>query len=196
MRGIPQDALVFLYMARLTRDKGALLMAEGFSRLARAGVIDSHLLIVGPDEEGLRPRIAEICAGCRDRVHMLDYTRAPERLMSAADIFCMPSYREGFGTVFINAAAAGIPAIASRIYGSQEAVLDGITGLLHEAGNADDLAEKMRILGCNPTLRSTLGSNALVRVERDFSESAVTDAVLDFCATAIASRAPASQHFI
>ena len=50
--------------------------------------------------------------------------------MAAADVFCLPSYREGFGSVVIEAAAAGLPAIGSRIYGIIDAIEDGVTGLL------------------------------------------------------------------
>jgi glycosyltransferase involved in cell wall biosynthesis len=177
---IPAHALVFLYMARLTRDKGALLMAEGFARFARDNECDAHLMVVGPDEENLRPRIAQICGQNINRVHFVDYTRVPEQFMAAADIFCLPSYREGFGSVLINAAATGIPAIASRIYGSEEAIQENVTGLLHEAGNAEELSEKMQMLADDPLLRARLGRNGQVRARRDFSEASVTAALLEF----------------
>ena len=177
--GIADDRLVFLAMARLTRDKGALVMAEGFARFdQRCGNAD--LIIVGPDEEGLRPRMRELLGDALPRVHFEDYTLMPEEFMAAADIFCLPSYREGFGTVLINAAAVGIPAIASRIYGSEEAIQENVTGLLHAAGDAEGLAQLMVRLARDPALREQLGQNALLRARRDFSEQTVTAAVLAF----------------
>lgn len=181
---IAESALVFLFMARLTRDKGALAMAEGFARFSRDGGV-ANLIVVGPDEEGLRPRMREILGESVERVHFAEYTQVPEEFMAAADIFCLPSYREGFGTVLINAAAVGIPAIASRIYGSEEAIQDNVTGLLHEAGNADELAQTMRRLAQDPGLRAQLGQQAQVRARRDFSEAFVTAAVLAFYATLV-----------
>jgi glycosyltransferase involved in cell wall biosynthesis len=177
--GIPIDALVFLFMARLTRDKGAIVMAHGFASFIESGE-DAHLIVVGPDEEGLRPAMQQILHGIHERVHFEDYTLVPEEFMAAADVFCLPSYREGFGTVLINAAATGIPAIASRIYGSEEAVQEGVTGLLHEAGNSQDLAEKMRVLAHDKELRAEYGAKGQERARRDFSEQAVTAAVLEF----------------
>lgn len=177
--GIPINEIVFLFMARLTRDKGALVMAEAFSRFVNQGG-DGYLIIVGPDEEELSQMMNELLGDSLSRVRFEDYTKCPERFMAAADVFCLPSYREGFGTVLINAAAVGIPAIASRIYGSEEAIQENVTGLLIEAGNSIELAEKMLLLSKNSDLRSDLGTKARQRVEEFFSESTVTDAVLEF----------------
>jgi len=176
---IPETSLVFLYMARLTRDKGALVMAEAFSRFSENDSL-AHLFIVSPDEEGLRPLIYEMCHKCIDRIHFVDFTSLPEEYMASADIFCLPSYREGFGTVLINAAAVGIPAIASRIYGSVDAIVEGVTGLLHEAGNVNELICKMKQLSSDTALREKIGENARLRVISDFSEEVVTAAVIAF----------------
>ena len=188
---IAEQALLFLYMSRLTRDKGALVMAEGFRRFCEAGDSTSHLIVVGPDEEGLRPRIAEICSSCRERLHFADYTEVPEDYMAAADVLCLPSYREGFGSVLIDAAAVGIPAIASRIYGSEEAIQENVTGLLHAAGDHEQLAQCMGRLAADAQLRSQLGRNARERAERCFSEDLVTGAVLQFYAEILAPPAVA-----
>jgi glycosyltransferase involved in cell wall biosynthesis len=178
--GLSAQAMVFLYMARITQDKGALLMAEGFARYSATVQSDAHLLVVGPDEEGLIPSMRRICVSCIERVHFLGYTSVPEQFIAASDILCLPSYREGFGTVLINAAAVGIPAIAARIYGSEDAVIDGVTGLLHRAGDADDLVRCMTELACNAQLRARMGLQARERACRDFSQEVVTAAVVDF----------------
>ena len=177
--GIPINELVFLFMARLTRDKGALVMVEAFSRFVDQGG-EGHLVIVGPDEEKVSQMMIELLGDSLSRVRFEGYTKCPEKFMAAADVFCLPSYREGFGTVLINAAAVGIPAIASRIYGSEEAIQENVTGLLIEAGNSLELAEKMLLLAENADLRSELGTKARQRAEDVFSESTVTGAVLEF----------------
>jgi glycosyltransferase involved in cell wall biosynthesis len=154
-------------------------MAEAFSRFVDQGG-EGHLVIVGPDEEKVSQMMIELLGDSLSRVRFEDYTKCPEKFMAAADVFCLPSYREGFGTVLINAAAVGIPAIASRIYGSEEAIQENVTGLLIEAGNSLELAEKMLLLAENADLRSALGTKARQRAEDVFSESTVTGAVLEF----------------
>jgi glycosyltransferase involved in cell wall biosynthesis len=179
---IPEEALVFVFMARLTRDKGALVMAAGFAALSEAVDPDAYLIVIGPDEEDLIPEMRRICAPYLPRVRFEGKTSVPEEYLASADVVCLPSYREGFGTVLIDAAAAAVPAIASRIYGSEEAVLDGVTGLLHAPGDAEDLALKMTQLYRDPALRARLGNAARRRVESEFSEGLVTSAVLKFYA--------------
>src|SRR5262249_37434767 len=83
------------------------------------------------------------------------------------------------GTVIIEAAAAGLPAVASRIYGVVDAVVDGKTGLLHEPADVDGLAGQLERLISDPELRRSLGAEGRARAVRDFSQGTITSAVLD-----------------
>lgn len=177
--GIPAEATLFLYVGRLKRDKGLLDFAAAFSRHA-ARHPDSWWLIVGPDEETLAPAILAHCAAVADRVRVLGYTDAPQRYMAAADALCLPSYREGFGTVILEAASCGIPSIASRIFGITDAVVEGDTGLLHGAGNVREIAGLLDGLAGDRPLRERMGQAARQRVLRDFSAEVVTGELLAF----------------
>jgi glycosyltransferase involved in cell wall biosynthesis len=95
-------------------------------------------------------------------------------------VFCLPSHREGFGSVLIEAAAAGVPAIASRIYGITDAVEDGVTGILHSVNSAPELADAMLLLASDGELRRRMGSAARARAMEKFSEARVTRAFADF----------------
>jgi len=176
---IPLDAFVVLYMSRLTRDKGAIVMAEAFGAYG-ADNRGAHLVVVGPDEEMLRPRMRHLCERCIDRVHFVDLVHVPEEYMAGADVFCLPSYREGFGTALINAAAVGIPAIASRIYGSIDAVAEGSTGLLFEPGDVAALVGLLSRLAGDPEMRTAMGARARDRVVKEFSEELLTASLLAF----------------
>jgi glycosyltransferase involved in cell wall biosynthesis len=176
---LPEDAVVFLFLGRCTFDKGLTDLAKAFEAFCEERD-DGYLMVVGPDEEEVFPAMLAMCPRAAGRVRRLNHTDAPERVMAAADVFCLPSYREGFGAVVIEAAAVGIPSIGSRIYGIIDAIQDGQTGLLHKPREPHDLLEKMKALACDATLRHAMGARARVRAMRDFSSEAVTCALLEF----------------
>lgn len=140
--GIAQDAQVILFVGRLNRDKGMLDLATAFETIAVQHT-NVEFLLVGAEEDVPFVRIQEICHAGRNRLHHVNFTSTPECYMVAADIFCLPSYREGFNMAIIEAAACGVPAVASRIYGIADAVADGKTGLLFPAGDVAALAQAL-----------------------------------------------------
>ena len=200
---IPETSVVILFVGRLTRDKGVLDFAKAFAALAacpeRASASrgaehgDLHAVVVGPDEQGLRSAMTRACASQSGRLHFLDYTNVPEAIMAASDVLCLPSYREGFGNVVIEAAAVGLPAVASRIYGLVDAVADERTGLLHEPGDIADLTVCLRRVAGDLSLRHALGSAARDRVARDFAPSLITSGLLDLYARLAADSSDESQ---
>ncbi|PIO89056.1 MAG: glycosyltransferase family 1 protein [Zetaproteobacteria bacterium CG06_land_8_20_14_3_00_59_53] len=171
---VPQDC-VFLFLGRLNPDKGVLDLAQAFTRLPEG----CHLLFVGPDEAGMQARIEEM-AGAHARMHFVAYTDNPQQYMAAADVFCLPSYREGFGSVIIEAAACGIPAIGSHIYGVSDAIEEGRSGLLFPPRDIGALADCMFRLFADVSLRSVMGEYARERASRDFSSARVTQAWLEY----------------
>ncbi|MDW5443945.1 glycosyltransferase [Polaromonas sp. SM01] len=176
---IPENDVVFLFVGRLTRDKGLLDLAQAFTSVATVNE-HVHLMVVGPDEEGLGREVARLAEAVSGRVHMVGFTGEPERYMRAADILCLPSYREGFGSVIIEAAAVGLPAIASRIYGVTDAVEEGVTGILHRPAVIPEIADAMALLALSREVRLTMGEAARTRVAEKYSEERVVSAFADF----------------
>jgi lipopolysaccharide/colanic/teichoic acid biosynthesis glycosyltransferase len=174
---IPSDGVVMSFIGRLNADKGVLDLAAAFKAIADER-LDAHLLIVGPDETALRPRIVAACGRHIDRVRFLEFTNRPEDAMAAADILCLPSYREGFGSVIIEAAACGLPTVASRIYGIVDAVEAERTGLLHAPGDVGELTRQLRRLVTDAELRRALGAAARERALAQFSVERLTTAQL------------------
>jgi len=172
---VPPDAVVFLYLGRLSNDKGLLDLARAFAEVPGA-----HLALVGPDEEGLTKVIRAACGTQAAMLRFVGYTDHPQSYMAAADVFVLPSYREGFGSTVIEAAACGLPAIASRIYGLTDAVVDGVTGFLVAPRDPAALAQRMRELAGDAGLRQRLGVAARERALRDFSQAALTRATLEY----------------
>lgn len=177
--GTDADACVFLFVGRLAKDKGMFDLIRSFLELS-ARVRDIELWVVGPDEEGLLQTLQKLAEGCGAPIRWLGATTTPEQYMVAADVLLLPSYREGFGSVIIEGAACGIPAIAYRIDGVIDAIVDGSSGLLVEVGQPEAFAAAMKRLALDKELRLLLGKQAQDRAVRDFSSEKVTDAWLEF----------------
>jgi len=177
---IGRNAVVFLFLGRLNKDKGLMDLSQAFKTTAQYNE-NVHLLVVGPDEDGLEFEFSELARYFPGRVHrVVGFTDCPENYMSAADVFCLPSYREGFGMVIIEAGAIGLPAIASRIYGITDAVVDGKTGILHQPTSDKEISEAMLFLAKNDKLRHRMGAAARDRAINKFSEEQVSQALLGF----------------
>jgi glycosyltransferase involved in cell wall biosynthesis len=104
----------------------------------------------------------------------VSFTSKPEQFMAAADIFCLPSFREGFGVTIIEAAACGLPAVATRIYGITDAIQLGKTGLLVTPGDVTSLTHALSALINDNGLRETMGSAARERAFELFSSEMIT----------------------
>lgn len=177
--GIGASDISFIYVGRLNRDKGLTDLLQAFEQVAELQP-RVHLLLVGPDEHNYDKYLASLNVTLRQKIHRIEFALRPERYMAACDVFCFPSYREGFGTVLIEAAAVGLPAVASRIYGITDAVVEGETGILHEPGDVPGIVQAMVEMKQNRTLRLRLGAAARTRVIRDFSQGRLTSAFLDY----------------
>ena len=177
--GIPSDSLVILFLGRINRDKGVLDLAYAFNAIA-AKEKKIWFLCVGPDEENLVPIIKRICESCLHRTVFRGHTKKPEAMMNASDIFCLPSYREGFPTVIQEAAACGIPSVATRIYGLQGSILNGDTGLLFEPGNIPDMCDALLKLCKNELLRAKMAAAAYSRALKLFQRDTITTELLNF----------------
>lgn len=175
--GIPDGAVVFLFVGRLNRDKGVEDLAGAFAKLNDP---TAYLLVVGPDEGGMRGAMLGQLGSAGERCRFVGFTDRPEDYMAAGDVFCLPSYREGFGMVVIEAAAVGLPAVASRIYGVTDAVEEGVTGMLHRPGNVDDIARALEAMLLDSPRRVAMGAVARERALRLFSQRRVTGAWLDY----------------
>jgi glycosyltransferase involved in cell wall biosynthesis len=103
--------------------------------------------------------------------------------MACADIFCLPSYREGFGSVVIEAAAIGLPSIASRIYGLIDAVEHEVTGILHPPKDINAIKLALLRLTQDKNLRERMSSRAIVRTKEQFSTNMVVSEMLKYYQT-------------
>lgn len=183
--GIPLDAALVLFLGRLNIDKGLREMAEAMLVLDQR-FPSLHWLVVGPDEGGMVEHIRTVAGQLGERLHFQGFTREPEAYMAAADIFCLPSYREGFGSSVLEAAAAGVPSVATRIYGLTDAVEDGISGLLVPPAIVPELANALQGLLDDGELRAAMAEAARVRALQRFSRERIVEGLGAFYARVFA----------
>jgi len=173
------EQTVILFLGRLNRDKGMPELAAAFADIA-ANHFDVMLVLVGAEENVPFAQIQEICGKHSTQLRRVGFTPNPERYMAAADIFCLPSHREGFGQVIIEAGASGVPAVASRIYGVTDAIEEGKTGLLFPAGDATALKQALLELIINKDMRQQMGKAARLRALELFPSNRITEGMLAF----------------
>lgn len=179
--GIAPHATVLLFLGRLNRDKGMPVLAEAFAEILKKQP-ETVLVLVGAEEDFPYSKIQMICGGDCKQLRRVSFTPYPEHYMAAADIFCLPSYREGFGQVIIEAAATGVPTVASRIYGITDAVDEGNTGLLFPAGDVAALTSSLLTLIEDVALRTQMGTEAKNRALALFSSQKISQDLQNFYA--------------
>lgn len=176
---IPADALVIGYVGRIVRDKGIQELAQAWATL-REEVPNLHLLIVG-DFEAEAPVPPEVQETLKNdpRVHLTGFVSDMPVVYTAMDVLALPSYREGFANVLLEAAAMALPVVSTKVQGCIDAVLDGVTGTLVPARNADALCCAIRQYLVSPELRKTHGQAARERALKDFQPEPIWRAVYE-----------------
>jgi glycosyltransferase involved in cell wall biosynthesis len=174
---IKDDFVIFLFVGRLKKEKGIFELVKAFKNVSEK-CDNVALLVVGPDEEGIKQKLISCLATCKELARFVDFTKTPEKYMSASDIFVLPSYREGFGSVIIEAASCGLPSIGSNIYGLSDAIKAGETGLLVPDKSSKLLEKAMLKLANNDKFRKEMGLSARSRATCYFSQDNITLKIL------------------
>ena len=177
--GIPDEATIALFVGRMQPEKGIRELCAAFLAAAKS-CPNLHLMLVGPDEAGMKKYIQAELAAISKNLHWIGLTDRPEEYMAASDFLVIPSYREGFGSVVIEAAACGIPSIGTNIYGLSDAIIDGETGSVIPVGNAKALEDAILRLSTDAVKRMRMGERALTRVLTHFRQDMLVEALLKY----------------
>ncbi len=175
--GAAPDDVVVGTVGRLVAEKGYPELFEA-ARSLGPGVV---LAVVGPDDPEKSDRLpaALIEAAAADGVRFLGMRDDVDRLYSAFDVFVLPSHREGFPRVAMEAAAMGLPVVATDIRGCRQVVDDGVTGMLVPVDDPVALARALRAVAADGDLRARMGAAGRAKARAEFDERDVVRTVLD-----------------
>jgi glycosyltransferase involved in cell wall biosynthesis len=176
--GFPAGCPLVLMLGRVVREKGYAELVDAWASIVR-DFPNARLLCVGPSLESdrrnflpaARRRVARL--GLQHAVAFAGMREDVPRLLRAADLFVLPSWREGLPRSIIEAMACALPVVATRIRGSREAVVDGETGRLVPARDPVALAGAILELLADENLRASMGRAGRRLAEARFDERAV-----------------------
>lgn len=170
--GLDPSAPVVGFVGRLTEDKGLKVLAEARALLHERG-IDHQLLVVGGiDGRGGDTFVSTIMTTGRP-AFVTGRVTDPAIYYQLMDVLCLPTLREGFPNVVLEAAAAGIPAVTTDATGAIDSVVDGQTGFIAHMGSAEQIADLLEKLISSESLRVSLGEKAKARATEFYSRESV-----------------------
>ena len=170
--GLVNDVPVIGFVGRLTPDKGLAVLAEARQILTRREV-DHQLLIVGGIDKGEDGSLLTTITSAGREAAFTGHVADPRPYYRLMDVLCLPTFREGFPNVVLEAAASGIPTVTTDATGAIDSVVDGTTGIVVHVGSADCLASAFEVLLPQKPLRESMGAAALRHVTANFSRADV-----------------------
>ncbi len=181
IHGLGEEDVVFAFAGRLMKDKGTVELIDAFVRVA-----ESHpavaLVVAGSAEGTDLPHKTLRILSNHSKIKYTGWLEDTAELYAAMDVLVLPTYREGFPTVCLEASAAGHPVITTHATGARDAVLDGETGMLVPVADAAALAEAMARLACDADLRLAMGRGGREFVRQHFSHDVVWSNIRSFLA--------------
>jgi glycosyltransferase involved in cell wall biosynthesis len=191
--GVPDGAPLFGIVGRVGLGKGHEHFAEAALRLLRGG-LDAHFVVVGDplfDEDAWRAdtlhRLVKD-AGRDDRVRFVGYRRDVPAVMRGLDVLVLASDAEPCGRVLFEAMASGTAIVATASGGTPEIVRDGVEALLVPPRDPAALAEAMRTLAADSSLRARVGAAGIARVTAHFTIERYVERMLAVYDDALAGR--------
>lgn len=175
---ISEKAKVFVFIGRVTRDKGINELFSATKKLFEE-YRDAYLLMVGSNENsGSVDQELYDWSVNEKRVIYCGFTNEVEKYLSASDVYVLPSYREGFGSAVIEAESMAVPVIITNIPGPTDAMQKDVTGLVVEKGNSESLKCAMKELYQNSCLNEKMGSEAYKFATSGFEQLALFEKIL------------------
>jgi glycosyltransferase involved in cell wall biosynthesis len=181
---LPEKALLLAAVGRMAYDKGFDILLQAAERILPTAR-SLHIMLVGGDEDlkfGQQLRDQAHALPDADHIHFLGFRHDVRQILAEADIFALPSRREGHPYVLLEAMASECAIVAAKCPGVEDTVVDGSDGLLFEIGDSSALAEAVLRIASDDTLRHALASAARERVKRQFQARATAQRMMQIYA--------------
>lgn len=179
--GLPPSVPVIGFVGRLTRDKGIPELLDAFD-LILASVPDSHLLLVGWYDRAEDALSADLKTRIEShpRIHFTGYVADTAPWYRVMDLLVLPTWREGFPNVVLEAGASGLPVVTTLATGSRDSVIPEVTGVLIPPGYPEAIAEAVLSL-LNDTERChKMGRAARAWIIENYSNARVLGLTVDY----------------
>ena len=171
---INKDDFVYTYIARKTKDKGAIDILKAFEKVCNDNQDKNlKLFFIGPDEEEIN--ISNFLKMNIDKVINIGSVDNHLQFIFLTNVLCLPSYREGFGSIIIDAAAMKVPSLGYDIPGLQDSISNNITGILSKKGDIKSFSENMYRLFADDELREKMGLNAHSNAIQNYSAKVMSE---------------------
>lgn len=176
-----EEVLTFIFIGRLVGDKGIPELVKAFCRLNKE-LPDTRLLLIGREEPQLDPLDSNTLKEISDSpaIEAVGQKADVRPWLLASDVFVLPSHREGFPNVVIEAGAMGLPSIVTDINGSREIIHNGENGLIVPSKNADAFYEAMKRLAETPEKIKAMAANARPMIASRFEQGFVRQCLKDY----------------
>jgi len=188
--GAETDEVICGVVGRLVWEKGYREVLEA-ARLLRDRVPNLRFAIIGPLDMDKRDAVTadDVDAAARlGNVRFFGYRDDVDECYAAMDLYVLASHREGFPRSAMEAAAMGVPVIATNIRGCRQVVERGTTGMLVEPRDPRALADAIEDLATRETVRAAMGEAAVAKARRDFDQQRVIDLTLETYDRVLAER--------
>ncbi len=165
---ISSSDFVIAYIARKSLDKGCIDMLHIFLDVLKRYRV--KLLFIGPDESnGEIKKVYDKYPDLKSNIIEYGFVNNHHIFLNISNLLCLPSHREGFGSIVIDAAALGVPSVGYNIPGLSDSISDGYTGRLFDLGNKKGIADFICHLISNRSLLNVYSKNAVKYVHENFN---------------------------
>lgn len=176
---IDDTEIVFSFIGRIVKDKGVVELVNAFIQLVDEQYVKARLIIAGDFDDNSDPVGIETETLIKEHpaIHWLGFVKDVRPVFQASDVFVLPSYREGFPNVVLQACAMEIPVIVTDINGSNEIVTNRFNGLVVPSKNTVALLDSMKYMGSDSVIRKEYGARGRKVVVEKYNQQLIWKAL-------------------